>query len=125
MDQQGDNKNPNIGTVLQSVGVWLEDFGKRLDDKISSPEVAEKADEIKKQAADAVNKATDDIMKSAVLIGDAIDSALDSLRKGFESEFCKETENSEPEQEKTCECDWEPCEENAASETSDKSSEED
>ena len=111
MDQQSNNKTPNLGTVLQSVGDWISGIGKNLDEQINSPETTEKAEALKRKAEEAVDCVTDELARGTALIGNAIDGAIEAIRKGFEQEFAGSEKDAAEEESKEAAEDAAPCEE--------------
>lgn len=67
--------------AVSAVGSAFEDIGKKIDETVSSPEFAEKAETIKKQAGEVAAKAADGLAKGATYVADGLGKALDALKK--------------------------------------------
>lgn len=71
-----------VEQVMSSVGARLDEAGKKLDEKLNSPEVIEKAEKLKKQAENATIKAADGIARGAAALADG----LGKLVRSFENQ---------------------------------------
>lgn len=75
-----------VEQVIDAVGDKLDQMGRRLDEKLNSPEFIEKTENLKKQAADAAGKAADGLAKGATLVAEGFGKALDAIKKGFDGD---------------------------------------
>ena len=75
-----------VEQVIGAVGDKLDQMGRRLDEKLNSPEFIEKTENLKKQAADAAGKAADGLAKGATLVAEGFGKALDAIKKGFDGD---------------------------------------
>lgn len=67
--------------MMNSVGVKLDQMGKKLDEKLNSPEVVQKAESLKKQAGEVTAKAANGIARSAVVLADSLGKLVKSFVK--------------------------------------------
>lgn len=73
-----------VEQAMNSVGEKLNEFGKKIDEKVNSPEFVEKTENLKKQVGDAANKAADGLAKGATFIAEGIGKAFDAIKKEFD-----------------------------------------
>ena len=60
--------------------------GRKLDEKLNSPEFVEKTEALKKQAADVAGKAADGLAKGATLMAEGIGKAIDAIKKSIDGD---------------------------------------
>lgn len=68
-----------VEQVMSSVGARLDEAGRKLDEKLNSPEVLEKAEALKKQAEKVTAKAADSLSKGVAALADSISKLARSL----------------------------------------------
>lgn len=67
--------------MASQIGCKIEDLGKKLDQKINSPEFVQKTENLKKQVSNVTNMAADGIAKGATLFAEGIGKAVDAIKK--------------------------------------------
>ncbi len=70
-----------VEAAAGAVGEKLEEFGKKVDEKINSPEFVEKSENLKKQVGEAAAKAADGLAKGATFIAEGLGKAFDAIKK--------------------------------------------
>ncbi|MEG0901106.1 MAG: hypothetical protein RSG96_03225, partial [Clostridia bacterium] len=70
-----------LDQAINNVGEKFNEFGKKIEQTINSPEFAQKAEQVKKQLGSAAGAAADGIAKGATFLADGIGKAVDAMKK--------------------------------------------
>lgn len=70
-----------VEQVINTVGAKLDQVGKKLDEKLNSPEVVEKAETLKKQAGQVTKTAANGLARGAVMLADGFGKLIKSFVK--------------------------------------------
>lgn len=62
----------------------INDFGKKIDEKVNSPEFVQKTEDLKKQVGDVATKTVDGIAKGATLFAEGLGKAFEAIKKEFD-----------------------------------------
>lgn len=62
----------------------INDFGRKIDEKVNSPEFVQKTEELKKQVEGAAAKTADGLAKGATLFAEGLGKAFDAIKKEFD-----------------------------------------
>ena len=73
-----------VDDAVRVVGERLDALGKKIDAKLNDPEVVQKAERLKKQAADAANAAADGLAKGATLLAQGLNKAAQAIKSEFD-----------------------------------------
>ena len=120
VDEKKDEVCRKAEETVQNVSAAVEQFGQKLNDTLSSPEFAERTENLKKQAGQAVSQTADYLAKGAALVATGLDKAMQALKGALTSK--EETPKEETPKEETPKEDA-PEESHDADETGDSSSE--
>ena len=80
VDEKKDEVCRKAEETVQNVSAAVEQFGQKLNDTLSSPEFAERTENLKKQAGQAVSQTADYLAKGAALVATGLDKAMQALK---------------------------------------------
>ena len=85
VDEKKDEVCRKAEETVQNVSAAVEQFGQKLNDTLSSPEFAERTENLKKQAGQAVSQTADYLAKGAALVATGLDKAVQALKGALTS----------------------------------------
>ena len=85
VDEKKDEVCRKAEETVQNVSAAVEQFGQKLNDTLSSPEFAERSENLKKQAGQAVSQTADYLAKGAALVATGLDKAVQALKGALTS----------------------------------------
>lgn len=98
--RQLDHLAKQVSQTTEALGSKLNGMGKKLDEKLSSPEFADKTQQVKNTVVSAAEKAKTGILKGADSLLGKLENALDSVKKDLAEIEAQQT-TAEPEEDTT------------------------